>query len=92
MDPAKNGLMIGVIPHDFLHFCPTSLQLGHFPMNMKSGSFRHREVCYLCRAVSHFDEEGEDQTDLLYTNWGRDAVYRSEFLWLQSVSTGVGDN
>ena len=54
-------------------------------MNRKPGSFRHREVCYLCRAVSHFDQEGEDQTDLLYTNWGRDAVYRSEFLWLQSV-------
>eukprot|EP00435_Cladocopium_sp_Y103_P061391 s82_g23.t1 len=54
------------------------------------GSYRHRETCYLCRAVAYFDQEGEDQTDLLYTNWGRDSAYRSEFLWLQQLKEVFG--
>lgn len=99
-DPAKfkNGLMIGVILHKFYMFSP--LSLGHFTpfwwvqayTDVKPGSYRHREVCYLCRAVAYFDAEGEDQTDLLYTNWGRDSAYRDGLLRLQSVSIAVGDN
>lgn len=43
------------------------------------GSYRHRECCYHCSAVSYFDEDGAiDETPLLYTNWGRDAEYRRE--------------
>ena len=44
------------------------------------GSYRHRECCYHCQAVANFDENLVDQTHLLYTNWGRDADYRSECL------------
>lgn len=42
------------------------------------GSYRHRQCCYLCNAVSA-TADGESN-DLLYTNWGRDAVYRQEHL------------
>ena len=43
------------------------------------GSYRHRECCYLCNAISVVEENADsDQTPLLYTNWGRDAEYRSE--------------
>ena len=52
------------------------------------GSYRHRQCCYLCQALADVDTEDPDQDgqhSLLYTHWGREASYRSEFLaptWL----------
>jgi hypothetical protein len=43
-----------------------------------SGSYRHRQCCFLCGAVSH-TVEGESE-GLVYTNFGRDAEYRQEHL------------
>ena len=40
-----------------------------------SGSYRHRQCCYLCQAISHTVEEDESQS-LIYTHYGRDAEYR----------------
>ena len=63
----------------------TRNELFMFPSGaIKPGSYRHRECCYLCSALSQVDPESEDdQTDLLYTNWGRDSSYRSQLLGLQ---------
>ncbi len=65
--------------------------LFHFPfLGQKTwkGSYRHRQCCYLCAAVAGYDEQQEDLSELLYTQWGRDAGYRSQFLD-RSVSTFV---
>lgn len=42
---------------------------------MCSGSYRHRQCCYLCKAISHTVDEDESQ-GLIYTYYGRDAEYR----------------
>ena len=49
-----------------------------------SGSYRHRQCCFLCGAVSH-TVEGESE-GLIYTNFGRDAEYRQEHLGCKGCS------
>lgn len=53
---------------------------GFERLETKQGSYRHNQCCYHCSALSVFPEDGPDLTHLLYTNWGRDAEYRREFL------------
>lgn len=60
----------------------------HFPLKGQKtlkGSYRHRQCCYLCAAVAGYDEDQEDLSEFLYTQWGRDAAYRSQFLDLSNT-------
>lgn len=47
------------------------------PLNW--GSYRHRQCCYHCNAISYV-QDGQPEEDLLYTNWGRGAEYRRQQL------------
>ena len=48
-----------------------------FNQETVKGSYRHTACCFLCGALANCSDENQG---FLYTNWGREAAYRSQFL------------